>query len=834
MAAAKTKKLHRYLEAINLPVLPCDQGPLVPTDTEALQILHACMQLLEEQMIQVSSAVIEKQTGMLWARKLDYSYDGEKKSRELEHDARRAASYILVDQILFYHILSLQAPEYPPFDELVGTNPSQLREYFEKVLFGDYHVVFDFDIVNLLPKTDAIIQAVNFVIRAIKNSKIGEIRRDILGKIFHQLIPMEIRRHLAAFYTSNEAAALLAHLVIDRWDTKILDLACGSGTLLTEAYLHKRSLMKQPNGPGAHRELLSQIFGNDVAQFAAHLATINLALQGTLSQAERVNVTVGDGFEISPTTLMAHAPAFKMRKPSLDGSSEEIVDFSGFDVVIMNPPFTQHKRLNPEEKAKIHAILTQEGLGNYLNGRMGLHALFILHADTFLPVGGKMALVLPANTFCSNYGKKILQLFREKEYSIDFLIERVGSTNTFSEQCGLKEYLLVVTKGLRTENALTQLVTLNSMPDYAKIPLLAKSLQKAKQTKQSDPILPFGNRISSVSQEMLLSMVNWNSIFQQNTSKENPENKLVFLFNDPECFIPVINCTQIKIRRGFDGTHIEELSFPNRTWSIDTVSPAYDLKIQNRFTGEILTISKTHLLRSFRLPRLYEKIFTKGPQEYLLIIPEHPSLSGDLARYVGIMTEQLNGRRVKEKKEGAARARNFIFNWYSHTVRFKSQNRVGRLWIVWKFNIKTRRGFGFCATEPGTAHNAFYQVICQKQDWEPLLAAWFNSSLWVYQLMIHSRSLTSQYHQLMIEDVKKTRLPNLDRITPEFKERICAAAHTLDQETGNSFRELFLAGKNKALDRAWLEALELPADNIKLVLEELSEFFHQIFARFEN
>jgi hypothetical protein len=453
----------------------------------------------------------------------------------------------------------------------------------------------------------------------------------------------------------------------------------------------------------------------------------------------------------------------------------------------------------------------------------------------FLPVGGKLALVLPANTFSSNYGKKILQLFREKNYSIDFLIERVGPTNTFSEQCGLKEYLLVVTKGLRNgRNDTTLLVTLNAMPTYDEIPLLAKLLQDGKESKHTGEILPFKGQISSIPQEILLRAVNWNAIFQRNTSIEKRETPLASLFDDPDFFATVGKSSQVRIRRGFDGTHIEELSLPNATWSIDEVSSSPNLRIRNRFTRETLTITKDNFLKSFRLPRLYEKVFSSGPEGYLLVIPEDPQPSGDMARYVAIMTEQLSGRRTKEKKEGAARARDFNLHWFSHTARFKSENRVGRLWIVWKFNIKTRRGFGFYAAEPGAAHNAFYQVICQDPTWEPLLATWFNSSLWVYQLMTHSRSLTSQYHQLMIEDVKSTHLPFLNKLDLGAIQNVIAAAQALDDEKGDSFRELFLAGKLEPLDRAWLQALGLPPDDVTQILNELSEYFHQIFARFGN
>lgn len=56
-------------------------------------------------------------------------------------------------------------------------------------------------------------------------------RGDLLGTIFHDLIPFETRKSVAAFYTNVLAAELLAWLAIDRPDAKVADFAVGSGGL---------------------------------------------------------------------------------------------------------------------------------------------------------------------------------------------------------------------------------------------------------------------------------------------------------------------------------------------------------------------------------------------------------------------------------------------------------------------------------------------------------------------------------------------------------------------------------------------------------------------------
>ncbi len=806
---------------------------LTLSDNKAIEILRECMAIIEKELEFVSPGMLEKATGMLWARKLDYTYqEDKKKSIELEHDARKAAAYVLIDQILFYHILSSQIPNYPPLNEIKSPDPEELNVYFKKVLINDYKAVFGLEITSYLPKTQKTVNALNQVIKIIQGSQIEGIKRDILGKIFHGLIPTEIRRHLAAFYTSNEAAALLANLAIDHWDQNVLDLACGSGTLLTEAYLRKKTLAKNPESPKTHRELLSQIYGNDVAIFAGHLATINLALQNSLAYTDNVNIGIADGFTLSKTSLMAHIRELSPRGSTLDGDKGAPIEFKDVDIIFMNPPFTQHKRLDEKHKANITNIIKHENLGKYLDGRMGLHALFMLHCNDFIPIGGRLALVLPTNTFTSNYGKKLLTFFKEKKYSIDFVIERVGTNNTFSEQCGLKEYLLVATKGLEEYGkTFTKLVTIATMPSLEEIPNFASRLKTASE---SADLRGYDVSLNTIPQEQLLDSTNWNQFFQLNAQASSPSKLFDAFLQDPTYFAPLSSYADIVIRRGFDGTNIEPLSFPNGIWDIKSELEEQGLHVTSPSHDKALFIPKRHLLKSFRLPQLYDLIYYDHPKEWVLNITPGEPLPEDLAFYVNFMTQRLQAKRSQEKKEGAARARVLDAQWYTHAHRQNCEKRIGHLWAVWKFNIKTRRGFGFYSREAGTAHNVFYQVVCESHEWEPVLAAWLNSSLWVYQLLKNSRPLTSQYHQLMIDDMNKTCFPKLANLSAESQEKIIDAAKSLDKIDASSFRELFVGGYMQTLDQLWLSGLGIPPNDIPLVLEEIKDYFGAIFSRIED
>jgi len=189
---------------------------------------------------------------------------------------RRAATYLLINQILFYHVLSSRDPlTFPRMEEDLLKKPGDLAIYFKRVLDVDYTPTFGFDVASRLPIKAG--EAVRNIVKAIKALGPEKIRYDLLGKVFHDLIPFETRKAVAAFYTNNEAAEMLASLSIEDPDAKVMDLACGSGTLLVAAYHRKRELLERSGryfGLEEHKRFLEEdLTGIDIMPFAAHLGS---------------------------------------------------------------------------------------------------------------------------------------------------------------------------------------------------------------------------------------------------------------------------------------------------------------------------------------------------------------------------------------------------------------------------------------------------------------------------------------------------------------------------------------------------------------------------------
>jgi len=385
-------------------------------------------------------------------------------------EMRQAATYLLVNQILFYHVLSTANTEFDPINEEKLGKPIDLLRYFDLVLKKDYTSVFGFDVASKLPESATdIIKRVIIVVKALAPEKIGH---DVLGKVFHDLIPFNIRKAVAAFYTNNEAAEILAKLSIDKPNAEVMDLACGSGTLLVAAYKRKKELLQAKNkfSPTEHKRFLEHdLTGVDIMPFAAHLAVMHLSLQALLQETDKVRVAVWDSTELKPNmNIPAISSELKAayKKPTLDmfreksiiipkdalikkgaltleGVGGEAIPLEKADLVIMNPPFTRQERLPKEYKANLGRRFAD--YARYSHGQLGLWGYFIFLADKFVKDNGRIAFVLPATILRVQSAQGIRNLLTER-YTIEHIIT-AWERAAFSETAQFREILLVAKKG---------------------------------------------------------------------------------------------------------------------------------------------------------------------------------------------------------------------------------------------------------------------------------------------------------------------------------------------------------------------------------------------------
>ena len=165
----------------------------------------------------------------------------DEKQKYLEQELVNLSIYLLFNQLLFYRIYRLRVEnnELPPLKNIKSKN--ELQTFFGKIENKGYRAIYQVNILEHLSDRPKVIETINEVIEAIKSLRPEQITHDIAGIFFHKLIPQDIRKVLATYYTVPNAADLLAGLSVQSSDETVFDPACGSGTLLVASYKRKES-----------------------------------------------------------------------------------------------------------------------------------------------------------------------------------------------------------------------------------------------------------------------------------------------------------------------------------------------------------------------------------------------------------------------------------------------------------------------------------------------------------------------------------------------------------------------------------------------------------------
>jgi len=317
-----------------------------------------------------------------------------------EQVARFLASFILLSQILFLRLLSSARPEWIG---KVKPTKSGLHTAFQKILEINYRPIYEFDVLGSVSEEYA-----RDTYSLIWGLQVEKIRYELPGRIFHELMPHDIRKMLAAFYTRPQAAELLAQLTVSKSMQTVFDLACGSGTILTAAYKRKAELTQLEGIRGnMHKRFCEeQIFGADIMPFAVHLTTANLAAMDPGETIEKTQIALGDSLKLQTGGI---APGLNMdlfpmaAKGQTSRGEDHSIELAPVDVVLGNPPFTKLER----------GIRKYVHLKRFLplcGGEVGLWGHFIALSDSFLKESGVFGAVIPINVLRGRESAKIRNL----------------------------------------------------------------------------------------------------------------------------------------------------------------------------------------------------------------------------------------------------------------------------------------------------------------------------------------------------------------------------------------------------------------------------------------
>ncbi|MHA2365221.1 MAG: Eco57I restriction-modification methylase domain-containing protein [Candidatus Hodarchaeales archaeon] len=437
----------------------------------------------------------------------------------------KMAYLILIDICIFYNVIQLNEPNLKPFSfniKKTGNNRSGILYSFSDALKINYGSIIDIaiKIIELLQADYYIDDSIDRIITLSKSISSNRVllRHDLMGRIYHKLLFDNIAKNLATFYTSVPAASLLARMAINmynpEWESinwgskenltklKVVDFACGSGTLLTaiaEAIEYRYTVSKKDLDPqdlsSLHNSLISEvIYGFDVQLYAVHMAIISLSLlnPGFIYNKNNfytlhINKNNLGSLELLKSELVEEIMSESIGSHKSPVKKNEVINLilrnNEFDLIIMNPPFTRScgdnlmfGQLPKEDQKELSKKLSDKFKSLDLSGigKAGLAAGFSVLADKYLKKGGRFASVLPKTALQGISWIKLRLLWSNKikienwkERSGNYQVEAIilsmePGSSWFSENTSLSECLLITRKliALESKKSFSQLKTL--------------------------------------------------------------------------------------------------------------------------------------------------------------------------------------------------------------------------------------------------------------------------------------------------------------------------------------------------------------------------------------
>ena len=413
----------------------------------------------------------------------------------------RMAGAIVANAMIFHERLSGQI-DVAPLSMLCGEsarNPkTDVLAAWDVILNVNYWTIFAFarDILNRLPSAQAarLLRNLRETVEEVDDAGADQ-AQNLTGRIFQTLIVD--RKFLAAFYTLPTSASLLARLAVARltldWsdadaisNLRIGDFACGTGALLSSVYERVSTLHENAGGDAAklHPAMMEDVlYGCDVMPSAIHItgSTLSGAQPAIGFNKSRIyNLAYGrqegGGVRIGSLELLQSSSTMTlfntsdpaMRTGSVGGetASQILADVpdDGFDLVIMNPPFTRATNhegahadvTNPAFAAFEASRADQNTMGRRMNqmgkntcyhGNAGIASAFAALANRKLKRGGIIALVLPLSVASGLSWRGFRKMIAEDYADLTVVsIAANGKDMAFSSDTGMAECLIVARK----------------------------------------------------------------------------------------------------------------------------------------------------------------------------------------------------------------------------------------------------------------------------------------------------------------------------------------------------------------------------------------------------
>jgi hypothetical protein len=348
------------------------------------------------------------------------------RSRGVHIDPRRLARemvYVLANKLLFYQALRRRYPALEQLDvtragdvvgilkrlKLAWARATEVTEDFEAIFSTDLYdeVSFSDRRTDLLDLTEGI----QGLIDDLERYHLEDLGADVIGHVYERLIPEDERHALGQFYTPPAIAEFITRWAVRNGSDRVFDPAAGSGTFLVQAYQRLRTLKLEEGRDRTpaelHRELISQLYSNDIDAFAHHLTAMNLAIRDVRNPVTEVNIFDSDFFHILPA----------YGKIAEVGRGKPLVPI--VDAVVGNPPYTRWTEVADSTRTAIDRVLGKELREFDMVARIragvetALYQHFVMHGAAFLRDKGRLGMIVSNSWLQTDVG------IRFSEYLLD-------------------------------------------------------------------------------------------------------------------------------------------------------------------------------------------------------------------------------------------------------------------------------------------------------------------------------------------------------------------------------------------------------------------------------
>lgn len=413
--------------------------------------------------------------------------------------------FVLFDAAVYHEVLAGTIETIKVASLRDATPPIQtfLTKQWDLILREDYEPVFGLarEVLGTFPTspdTEAILQKIiNAAINVVASGVL--LRHDFMGRVYHRLLLRTTAHYYATYYTSIPAAWLLANLALKTpypnprdfssleaiSRLRFIDPACGSGTLLSAAYMATKDLhiLSRPatlDLDALHKVLIEQVIhGWDILDYASHLTLTTLSLHSNRVRVRDSNVLTlpagvdGTGVHLGSLdvlsltrTIVGRGFTTPAAVHGVAGTRERHIEpyreFDKYDLVILNPPFSRSAKPNRKfgfasrgvRRQMTQALqrLTQQ-LGWTGIGQAGLGAYFMLLALRLAKSDGRIAVVIPRSMLSGvSWGRVRRDYLRDCE--IEYIVSNYDPGNphegvegwNWSENTHIGEVLIVARK----------------------------------------------------------------------------------------------------------------------------------------------------------------------------------------------------------------------------------------------------------------------------------------------------------------------------------------------------------------------------------------------------